>query len=42
MFVKFTGRDNKGGNMSDEEALIMMAADVCQSDGMCTHPMLGW
>ena len=33
---------DQGTNLSDEEALIMMAADVCQSDGMCTHPMLGW
>ena len=30
----------EGINLSGEEALIMMAAEVCQSDGMCTHPEL--
>ena len=30
----------EGTNLSGEAALIMMAAEVCQSDGMCTHPEL--
>ena len=30
----------EGTNLSEDQAIIMMAAEVCQSDGMCTHPYL--
>lgn len=32
----------EGTNLTEDQAIIMMAAEVCQSDGMCTHPMLAW
>ena len=30
----------EGTNLPDDVALIMVAAEVCQSAGMCTHPEL--
>ena len=31
-----------GINFTEEDVLMMMAADVCQSAGMCTHPDYGF